>query len=137
MEVRILDWPVKEEWLSVDPRDTVVITDSPEIAEEASAAGCVVIAYIPEISERRIPEADLILEGFEEVDLALLEQTWCHGRGIPYRVATGERIYLQELTEEDLPELYRIYHLPEVTGSLQEMTGSMEEELQTAQAISS
>ena len=115
------------EWL-VDIRDSLVITDIPEVAGEAAAVGAVVIAYIPEGSDRRIPEAELVLEGFDEADVALLEQTWCHGRGLPYRVATGERIYLQELTEQDLPELYRIYHLPEVTGFLQEMTDSLEAE---------
>ena len=110
--------------------NSLVITNQIVVGEQAQAAGAVCVAVCgEEVSlEGFYPWAELLVENLADLDEKLLERTWCHGKGLPWRVAEGYQIYLQELTPEAVPELYRIYHEPEVTAWVQEMKGTLEEE---------
>lgn len=110
----------------------LIVTDQISVGQLAFDTGCICIAVCgEEISlEGFYPWAELLVEDLTGLTEELLERTWCHGKGLPWRVADGSRIYLQELTPSAVPDLYRIYHEPEVRAWVQEMNGTLEEECQ-------
>ena len=120
--------------------DSLFLTDDLEIVSLAKERGAVCVFCCPSEADGRsaddkrqgewIAGADLILESLEEIDACFLEEFWNHARGVPCRIAEGERIYLQELTGEDAPALYQIYQRPEVRRFVLEMSGSIEEEIE-------
>ena len=117
-----------------DLRDCLFLTNDRRVLSLAKSKGAVCLAYCPPEhgvlppSWSDFSDADMIVEGLMELDARCLQEVWNHARGIPCRIAEGTRIYLREVTSEDAPELYRIYHQSEVMEFVSEMRGSIEEE---------
>lgn len=125
--VQIMTWQQRK----IISKDCFFITDQEEAACAAKQAGAVCIGYLSEekiSSFQTLDSADVLVEGFEEVDLKFLEEIWCHEKGEPYLATEGKRIYLKELVPEEALTLYQIYHQPAVLEFVPEVAKSPEEE---------
>lgn len=101
--------------LSVEPSECLVIEDSCHGVCAAKAANMTCIGfYNPHSGKQDLSKADIIIEGFEEVDTQFLQQIYCHSHMEPFTIATTERIVLRELTLSDMKDLYEIYQQPEI-----------------------
>lgn len=69
----------------------------------------------PICGKQDLSMAELLVEGFEEVDFFFLERVYQRKHGIPWTVIETDRCFLREMTVEDLEELYRLYQDPEIT----------------------
>ena len=74
------------------------------------------IGYLnPVYGKQDLSRAEMLVEGFEEVDYFFLERVYQRRHGIPWIVIETDRCFLREMTMEDLDELYHLYEAPEVT----------------------
>lgn len=117
------------ERLGVKPSECLVVEDSMYGTMAAEAAGMACIGFAnPNSGNQDLSRTQLVVEGFAEMDHRIVERTWSRFSGEPAVMAEGERIWLRELSEEDVPVLYAIYREPEVQKFVQEMTGTLAEE---------
>ena len=108
--------------LFVDPSECLVIEDSCHGVCAAKAANMTCIGfYNPHSGKQDLSKADMIIEGFDEVDTQLIQQIYCHSHKEPFTIATTQRIILRELTLSDMKALYEIYQQPEIKKYVHEI----------------
>ena len=74
--------------LGVLPEETIIIEDSSFGIRAGKAAGAACVGFANQNSGKQdLSQADLIVEGFEEVDVSLLTQVWERFRGFPLTAA--------------------------------------------------
>lgn len=74
------------------------------------------IGYVnPLCGKQNLSRAEVLVEGFDEVDFFFVERIYQRKHGIPWTVIETERCFLREMTMEDLEKLYRLYENPEIT----------------------
>ncbi|MDD5937066.1 MAG: GNAT family N-acetyltransferase [Clostridiales bacterium] len=101
--------------LSVDPSECLVIEDSCNGLTAAKTANMSCVGFFnPHSGQQDLSQADIIVEGFEEVDTSFLEMIYCHSHMLPFTVATTPRTILRELCVDDMKALYEIYEQPEI-----------------------
>lgn len=59
--------------------------------------------------------ADLLVEGFDEVDVQLLDRVMKRAQGLPWITVVTGRCILREITLEDLDDLFALYAQPGIT----------------------
>lgn len=59
--------------------------------------------------------ADLLVEGFDEVDVQLLDRIMKRAQGLPWITVVTKRCILREITPGDLDELFALYAQPGIT----------------------
>ncbi len=98
----------QEECLMIAATDrTLGIIDGMKIAS---------IGYLnPLCGKQKLSQAEVLVEGFDEVDFFFLERIYQRKHGIPWTVIETDRCFLREMTMDDLEELYRLYEEPEIT----------------------
>ncbi|MFQ7549319.1 MAG: hypothetical protein ACLRMZ_02045 [Blautia marasmi] len=94
--------------MKLDPEECLILEDSSNGCRAARAAGIVCCAYFNPIPESRICPADVVIEGYEEIDGAFLEKVYCHGRHLPALVCETKRLRIREMTEQDIPKMMEI-----------------------------
>ena len=92
-------------------RDTmllIVATDSTiTLGKEYEIA---TMAYMnPEIPGQSYSGVDMLVEGFDEVDVDFLEMVWQRHHRIPWTILETERCVIRELTLDDLDALFALY----------------------------
>lgn len=92
-------------------KELLVISGNSQILSEAISADIATIAYQkPDThSGTTIPKADMIVEGFEEVDETFLERVYRRHHNIPWTILTTERLIVRELELSDLDALFEMY----------------------------
>ncbi len=74
------------------------------------------IGYVnPNCGKQDLSQAQLLVEGFEEVDFFFLERVYQRKHEIPWTVIETKRCFLREMAMKDLDDLYRLYKDPEIT----------------------
>ena len=63
----------------------------------------------PDLINEGLYQADILVEGFAEVDYYFLERIYQRKHQIPWHMIDTKRCYLREMTVEDLPDLYKLY----------------------------
>lgn len=86
------------------------------------------IGYCVPGMQQDLSKAQLLAEGFEEVDFYFLEQIYQRKHGIPWTVIETKRCYLREMTIEDLDDLYRIYEGESITRYMEGLYPQREQE---------
>ena len=72
--------------------------------------GIATMAYMnPEIPNQSYSGVDMLVEGFDEVDVDFLEKVWQRHHRIPWTILETERCIVRELTLEDLDALFELY----------------------------
>lgn len=114
-------------------KELLVISEDPGILRECVAAGMTTIAYLPpiimeEIAEttekatirnKTLPQVDMLVEGFEEVDYDFLEKVYQRHHGLPWRILETERLVLRELALTDMDALFELYAYPGMTDYME------------------
>lgn len=72
--------------------------------------GVATMAYMnPEIPNQSYSGVDMLVEGFDEVDVDFLEKVWQRHHRIPWTILETERCVVRELTLDDLDALFELY----------------------------
>jgi beta-phosphoglucomutase family hydrolase len=115
--------------LGVDPSECVVIEDSEHGVAAAKAANMTCIGfYNPNSGNQNLSKADIIVEGFEEIDYNFLQTIYQRSHQLPVTIGTTTHCILRELSVENMVDLYRILSTPDVTQFMTEELASLEEE---------
>lgn len=98
------------EAVSPQPEQTLLLAGSLRTLLVAAHTPFAVIGYGCLTAETALPvHTELLVEGFDEVDVELLDRVMKRAQGLPWIVAETERTYLREMTPEDLDALYALY----------------------------
>ncbi len=101
--------------LDVSPLECLVIEDSTHGIAAAKAANMTCIGfYNPHSGNQDLSKADIIVEGFEEINTAFINEVYQHAHHEPVTIATCEHVILRELTPDDMKPLFDIYQQPEI-----------------------
>lgn len=79
--------------------------------------------------------ADILVEGFDEVDVQFLDRIMKRAQGLPWITVITERCYLREITTDDLDDLYALYAQPCITDYVEPLYDRPEEEQYTRDYI--
>lgn len=113
----------------IPPDDVLVLAATDKTLEELQGLNAASIGCLNEdFPKEKLYQADILVEGFEEVDFYFLERIYQRKHDIPWRVIDTERCYLREITVEDLDELYEIYKEPAMTKYMEGLFEREEEE---------
>lgn len=98
-------------------KDTVLLVAA---TDETIALGkeleIAAIAYAnPNISGQSYAGVEMLVEGFEEIDIDFFEKQYQRYFGIPWTILKTERCVVRELCLEDLDELFALYAGEEIT----------------------
>lgn len=112
--------------------DSLLIAARDNTLRAGDKLGMAVIAMKnPSIPNQTYEGAEILVEGFEEVDFFFLERMYQRKHRIPWRVIDTERCYLREMTLEDLDGLYEIYAQDGMTDYVEPLYERKEEEAYT------
>ena len=101
--------------LDVSPLECLVIEDSTHGIAAAKAANMTCIGfYNPHSGNQDLSKADIIVEGFEEINTAFINEVYQHTHNEPVTIATCEHVVLREFTLDDMKPLYEIYQQSEI-----------------------
>lgn len=115
----------KETLLIAATDDTIALGKRFDIATMAFAN--------PLFSNQSYKGIDMLVEGFEEVDVDFLEKAYQRYHHIPWTILDTKRCVLRELTLEDLDDLFALYREKEITRYTDDLLPYEEEkELQRA-----
>lgn len=93
----------------ISMQDALIVTCQDTVLEQAKMLPAAVLAYRnPDYCKENLFAAEYLAEGFSEIDFCFLERVYQRKHGIPWRVIETERCYLQEISPEDLDDMYRI-----------------------------
>lgn len=96
----------------------IFLSTSQQLLSLAGEKGVAAIAYQPPGCQDFL-HADMVVEGFEEVDALFLQRVYERKHGIPWKIAETERCLIRELSLEDVPELLQLYAEPGITDYME------------------
>jgi RimJ/RimL family protein N-acetyltransferase len=79
--------------------------------------------------------ADILVEGFAEVDAEFLDRIMKRVQGLPWTTVVTPRCYLREITVDDLDELFALYAQPGITDFTEPLYERTREEQYTRDYI--
>lgn len=114
--------------------DTLLIAATDTTIALGKALGIATMAYAnPEFTNQTYAGVDMLVEGFEEVDMDFLEKVYQRHHHIPWTILETERCVVRELTLDDLDELFDLYRDGEISRYTDDLHAYEEEkELQRA-----
>ena len=79
--------------------------------------------------------ADILVEGFAEVDVQFLDRIMKRAQGLPWITVVTKRCYLREITPDDLDDLYALYAGDGITDYIEPLYDRPREEQYTRDYI--
>lgn len=117
------------------PRECMLVTDCPEMFAKGKRRGFACVFYTGEGStEGGNFQAEYAVESLEALTPFYAEMIYCHTRGLPCTIARTERLFLREMTVEDVSRLYEIYQEPEITRYMENLYEDEAEEVEFTRA---
>lgn len=116
----------KDVWLGrppekiAQPEQTLLVTDSIKAAEQAKRQQTALVFYEKQGAAEQIFGADMVVWGFEEVDVCFLERVYQRRHGLPWVIAETERLVLRESVEADLEALRALYREEGMTAYMED-----------------
>ena len=112
--------------ISPRPETTLLLAGSVQTLALAKGTGMATVGYgqlvedmgsaDSEETERAADaQADIIVEGFDEVDVQFLDRIMKRAQGLPWITVVTERCYLREITLDDMDDLFALYAQPGIT----------------------
>ena len=98
--------------------DCLMIADCEESVRQAKDFGAAVLGYEPDGCCRIQSHLDMIVQGFEEIDMNFLVRAYQRFFGLPWEIVETNRCLVREMTLQDLDALYELYRPQEVTRYL-------------------
>ncbi len=94
------------EKLGAGPKECVIVEDSANGVLAAKAAGAACIGfYNPDSGNQDLSRADIIVEGFEELDPWFVEKIHHRSNGLPVTIFEDEEFRLREMKLEDAKQI--------------------------------
>ncbi len=121
--------------LGVEPSECLVIEDSEHGVAAAKAAQMTCVGfYNPNSGNQDLSKADIIVEGFEEIDYDFLLTVYQRSHQLPVTIGSTARCILRELSVDNIVDLFPIMNHPTVKEFMTEKATSLEEELEKHKA---
>lgn len=98
--------------------DCLMIADCEESVRQAKAFGAAVLGYEPDGCCRIQSHLNMIVQGFEEIDMNFLVRVYQRFFSLPWDIVETDRCLVREMTLQDLDALYELYRPQEVTRYL-------------------
>jgi len=93
-----------------DMDDLLLIAATDSTIALGKELGVATMAYMnPEIPNQSYSGVDMLVEGFDEVDVDFLEKVWQRHHRIPWTILETNRCVIRELTLDDLDALFELY----------------------------
>lgn len=93
-----------------DMDDLLLIAATDSTVALGKELGVATMAYMnPEIPNQSYSGVDMLVEGFDEVDVDFLEKVWQRYHRIPWTILETNRCVIRELTLDDLDALFELY----------------------------
>ena len=123
-----------KEALQREKKDTLLIAATDTTIVLGKVLGVATMAYAnPDFPNQTYAGVDMLVEGFEEVDLDFLEKVYQRHHHIPWTILETERCVIRELKLDDLDNLFELYRDEEITQYTDDLHAYEEEkELQHA-----
>ena len=100
----------RHDWISPCPETTLLLAGSPQTLALAEGTKMATVGFGSVTSG-----VDILVEGFEEVDVQFLDRIMKRAQGLPWITVVTERCYLREITPDDLDDLFALYAQPGIT----------------------
>ena len=120
-------------------QEVLIVSENSDILAESAKAGMITIAYLPpaettdaaqemkdaemiEVCETEnipLPQVDIIVEGFEEVDYDFFEKIYQRHHGLPWTILETERLVVRELALSDMDALFELYSYEGMTDYME------------------
>lgn len=113
------------------PEESLIITTRKGTLEQIAHMPLVSVGYADNYFGEDLYQADLLAEGFDEVDVEYLEHIFQRKHGIPWRIIETERCYLREMSLGDMDDLYEMYAGAGMTEYMEPLYEREEEEIYT------
>lgn len=108
--------------MGLEPSECLVIEDSCNGVKAAKAAGIPCIGFLNSDSGKQdLREAAMLVEGFEEVDTSFIVEVYRRAVGEPKKIAETSRLFIREITLDDLDALYALYEHPDITKYIENL----------------
>jgi RimJ/RimL family protein N-acetyltransferase len=119
----------------VNKEDCLIISEQSSILMECYRLQIPCVGYDnPTIKKQDLYKANMVVEGFEEIDYKFLADVYDRFYNQPITVASTDRLIIREMTLEDLEELYELYRNPAITKYLEPLYEDYEEEVEFTRA---
>ena len=93
-----------------EKNNTLLIAGADATIVFGKEVGIATMAYMnPKIPNQSYSGVDMLVEGFDEVDVDFLEKVWQRYHRIPWTILETERCVVRELTLSDLDDLFALY----------------------------
>lgn len=116
--------------LGVLVSECIVIEDSMFGVMAAVAARMPVVGFINKNSGNQdLSKANILIEGFEEIDFNFLNQVYNRHHNIPITIYEDDSIIIRELTTNDVKFLYNIYKEETICKYITPLSKTLDEEL--------
>lgn len=126
-----------------DMEQALILTDRQPTADRATGklpmqsggiackgkAACV--GYEPPGAGITLSHVDMIVQGFEELDVEFFRKAYQRCHGIPWTIARTDRLVLRESVPDDFDVLYDMYRQPGMTDYMPGLSDDKEEERET------
>ncbi|PXV91496.1 RimJ/RimL family protein N-acetyltransferase [Lachnotalea glycerini] len=100
-------------------KECLIISDLECVMEAAVRLKIPIIGFdVPELGQDLF-QADMLVQGFEEVDYTFVMQVYQRFYHEPVMIAKTSRLIIREMVLEDLDELYELYAHPTITKFLE------------------
>ena len=93
-----------------EKNNTLLIAGADATIVFGKEVGIATMVYMnPKIPNQSYSGVDMLVEGFDEVDVDFLEKVWQRYHRIPWTILETERCVVRELTLSDLDDLFALY----------------------------
>jgi HAD superfamily hydrolase (TIGR01509 family) len=108
--------------LGLELNECIIIEDSFNGVKAACAAEIPVVGYVnPNSGNQDLSKAEILIEGFEEIDSSFLNRCYQRYHNMPITITASSRLLIKEIPLEDVPLLLDIYRNPSVNAFLPEI----------------
>lgn len=117
--------------LGVNPKEAMVVEDSDFGVEAAKAAGITCVGYInPHSGNQSLKSADVLLESFAGIDHRFFKNVHSRSTGNPVTIADTKRLFIREMSTDDVAKVYEIYSNPAVKKYIPDIDEYLETEIE-------